>query len=194
MHASRSVLAMLSSALLLGCTEEPVTPPPVDGHEHGIVESRASAPSASQNKINALIRRSTARYQRVAAAVADGYELASPCVPGMGFHFQKESLLDGVVDPAQPELLVYEPQKNGRLRLVAAEFMVVAAAWDPFHDDAPMLGSRPFDDHRAAGSPGPPISHYQLHAWVWMNNPAGMYAPLNPNSSCEYEANADLPS
>jgi hypothetical protein len=181
----RTLTPILCSLLLLACTEEPVSPVSAE-HQHHAPLLASSVNSASQNQINALIRRSTARYQRLEAALADGYVLASPCVPGMGYHYQKEKLLDGVVDPSQPEFLVYEPQKNGRKRLVAAEFMVPAEDWDPFNAGPPMLGERAFDDHRAPGSPGPPFPHYQLHAWVWMNNPDGIYAPLNPNASCRY--------
>lgn len=142
---------------------------------------------AAQNKINAEIRRATAHYHQVERAVADGYAPVSHCVPGMGVHYLNMGYLsDGVVDPSRPELLVYEPMKNGRLKLVAVEFMVIAGPWDAAHDGPPMLGSQAFDDHRPVGSPGPPFPHYQLHAWVWKNNPAGMYTPFNPTVSCEF--------
>ncbi|CAN5659908.1 MAG: hypothetical protein H0U67_09100 [Gemmatimonadetes bacterium] len=92
-------------------------------------------------------------------------------------------LLTGTVDPARPEYLVFEPQKNGSLKLVAAEFMVRSEDWDPGNDGPPMLGSREFDDDRPAGSGGPP---FPLHAWVWMNNPDGIYTLFNPNASRTY--------
>jgi hypothetical protein len=187
MPRTRPTLTLMASALLLSCADAPVTPPLVDHHLHAPALSRAADHSAAQNRINATIRQATARYHRVEVAEADGYVLASACVPGMGYHYLSTPLLlDGTVDPAHPELLVYEPQANGELRLVAAEFMVRAEDWDPYHSGPPMLGSRAFDDHRPAGSGGPPFPHYQLHAWVWMNNPDGIYSPFNPNSSCEH--------
>ncbi|OKL38704.1 hypothetical protein [Pontibacter flavimaris] len=146
--------------------------------------------NAQQMRLLAEIRRATARYHRVEAAEADGYVLSSECVAspagGMGHHFVKGPLVDGVVEPTMPEALVYEPQSNGRLRLVAVEYIVVAAAWDATHDSPPMLGSVVFDDHRPEGSGGPPFPHYQLHAWIWKHNPAGMHAPFNPNVNCAY--------
>lgn len=142
--------------------------------------------SAEQNKLNAQIRQATAHYHQVERAMADGYTPAGGCVPGMGIHYVNFGLVDGTVDPSMPEVLVYEPQKNGKLKLVAVEFIVVAAAWDATHSSPPMLGSRVFDDHRPVGSPGPPFPNYQLHAWVWKNNPAGMYTPFNPTVSCEF--------
>jgi hypothetical protein len=58
----------------------------------------------------------------------------------------------------------------------------------------PMLGQIPFDDHRELieiepdkfvnAKGGPAFPHYQLHVWVWKNNPNGMYTPFNPNVSC----------
>lgn len=181
----------LPCALLVGlvtaCADAPVAPVQDQGlHAHAASEARRADVSASQNRINAAIRQATAHYQRLEVALADGYARASECVPGMGFHYLSAGLLDGAVDPTRPELLVYEPQRNGRLRLVAVEFMVPAAAWDPFNSGPPMLGSREFDDHRPPGSGGPPFPHYQLHAWVWKDNPAGIYTPFNPNSSCEF--------
>jgi hypothetical protein len=105
----------------------------------------------------------------------------------MGYHYQNINyLLDGIVDPSLPEILVYEPKKNGKLQLVAVEFMVIAEYWDAVNDEPPMLGGQVFDDHRAPGSGGPPFPHYQLHAWVWKNNPAGIYSPFNPNITCEF--------
>jgi hypothetical protein len=144
---------------------------------------------AAQNKINAQIRQATARYQQVEKAMEDGYapDPQGHCVPGMGIHYVNMAyVMDGMVDPSKPEVLVYEPTKNGRLRLVAAEFLMVAGPWDAVNSGPPMLGSQPFDDHRPEGSTGPPFPHYQLHAWVWKHNPAGMYTPSNPTVSCEY--------
>jgi hypothetical protein len=178
--------AVLLVVLTAACADAPVPLEP----DLGLGVHHAV--SASQNQINATIRQATARYQRLEVALADGYAQASDCVPGMGFHFLSATLLDGVVEPTRPEVLVYEPQPNGRLRLVAVEFMVPAAAWDPFNSGPPMLGSRAFDDHRAPGSGGPPFPHYQLHAWVWKDNPEGIYTPFNPNSSCEFAGEVTL--
>jgi hypothetical protein len=30
----------------------------------------------------------------------------------------------------------------------------------------------------------PAVGFYIKHAWVWMNNPAGMFADWNPEVSC----------
>jgi hypothetical protein len=151
--------------------------------------SANDAGDAAQNKLLATIRQSTARYHRVEAALADGYVLGSPCeaMPGqgIGIHYRKATLFDAVVDPSQPELLVYEPRENGNRDLVAVAFVVRASAWDPTHNSPPMLGNQVFEDKRVPDWSSPPFPNYEVHVWVWKNNPNGMYATTNPTVSCD---------
>ena len=135
------------------------------------------------------VRQATERFKDVNNAIAAGYVQFQGCVSGpekgaMGVHYSNFSLFDGVIDVANPEVLVYEP-KDGRLQLVAAEYVVPAEAWDPTHD--------PFDKPNLMGqlfhfAPGPnrygPIPFYELHVWAWKNNPSGTFADWNPNVSC----------
>jgi hypothetical protein len=95
----------------------------------------------------------------------------------MGFHYVNAALLDGTLDVAEPEALIYEPDANGRLRLVAVEYLVPFDA-HAIDQPPPMLFGRPF-------SPSPAFQVWGLHAWVWKHNPSGMHAPFNPNVSCE---------
>lgn len=161
---------------------------------------------AAQNALLAQIRRATAKYHRIEAAYADGYFLGSECVsvPGlgaMGHHFVNFALVDGVVNPLQPEVMLYEPTEDGGYALVGVEYIVVAAPWDAVNDGPPMLGSKEFDDHREIifveneegelvpvnAKGGPPFPHYQLHVWLWKDNPMGIYVPFNPDVSCQFE-------
>ena len=150
--------------------------------------ARVAAPAA-QNQLIETIRDATAKYHRVDAAVADGYVVASPCeaIPegGIGVHYRRSALFDAVVDPAHPELLVYEPQENGNLKLVAVAFVVPALAWAASHVGVPLLGDQPFEDKRIPDWSSPPFPTYELHVWVWKHNPNGMYATTNPTVSCE---------
>jgi hypothetical protein len=168
-------------------TTEPRSGSPV---ARGAIAVSADVSSdAAQNQLLASVRGATAAYHRVDAAIADGYVLGSPCeaMPGqgIGIHYRKGVLIDGVVDPAQPELLVYEPRKNGNLELVAVAFVVRASAWDPTHTSPPMLGNQVFEDKRVPDWSSPPFPNYELHVWVWKHNPNGMYATTNPLVSCE---------
>ncbi len=137
----------------------------------------------------AEVRAATARYHDLGAALADGYIPVSPCVEeaglgGMGYHFLNPALLDGVIDPLQPELLVYAPKPNGALRLVAVEYMLIDADQDLATDvDRPTLFGATFDGPMTGHGPGQPV-HYDLHAWIWEPNPAGMLAPWNARVDC----------
>jgi len=135
------------------------------------------------------VRRATERFQNVEEAKAAGYADSLVCVSGleegaMGVHFGNGDLLgDGELDPQRPEILVYEP-KNGQLRLVAVEYVVIAETWDANNPTTPSLLGQLF---HYGGSPNrygsPPV--YELHVWAWKQNPNGMFADWNPRVSCE---------
>lgn len=119
----------------------------------------------------AEVRRATAQFHDVATAVDAGYELGSPCVPGMGFHYVRGVAAGPAdLDPLAPEILVYAPRSDGSLQLVAVEYASMAPA---------ELFGVAFD---APHDGGPPF--HALHAWIWRGNPDGVFSPTNPNVSC----------
>lgn len=160
---------------------------PVD--EHG-------SHTASMVAELAQVRAATAKYHRVAEAVADGYELgwvngsgnrivagcvSSPAAGAMGYHYFNAALMaDNAVDELEPEVLVYAPSPDG-LKLVAVEWVVRSAQSNPPGVSTPpsVLG---MDMHILVPPPGP--AFYLTHAWVWADNPAGMFADFNPDISC----------
>lgn len=174
MFRVRSILvSALVAVLVAGCDDDALAP----------------APDPVQDLL-AQIRTATDGYQQVDAAMADGYAAASPCVAspggGMGFHYALQPLIDATVEPAEPELLLYEPVAGGGLRLVGVEYMVMAPEWDASHDSPPSLLGQSFDDHRPEETRhGIPFPHYDLHVWAWEPNPSGTFAPFNPNVSCD---------
>lgn len=131
----------------------------------------------------AQVRSSTARFHNLRVAQAAGYGLVpgldycfdNPRVGGMGFHYINVSLLDAVVNPRKPEALVYAPGKNGKLDLVAVEYIVPQSAWKAAQP--PSLFGRNFELN-------PVLGVYALHAWIWKNNPSGIYNDWNPRVSC----------
>ncbi len=138
-------------------------------------------------KMLSKLRDNTAKYHRIEVAEGDGYELGSECVSvpglgGMGHHFVDFPAIFEGYDPTKPQALLYEPTKNGRMRLVAVEFVIDKALWDEDHDQPPFFGSREFDFDDAVALPFP---NYQLHVWIWKHNPAGIFTQFNPNVSCE---------
>ena len=153
----------------------------------------------------AAVRKATARYRDVRVALADGYVNEKHCIamPGMGamgVHFvhpkrmglvMKEGRIDGTdteIDPSQPEILIYEPQKDGGLELVAVEYYTSQEAWGKA--PPPTFYGVPFNDMK--DDPTTPdvdeghgfTPHYDLHVWLYRENPRGMFAQWNSAVSC----------
>ena len=124
----------------------------------------------------AQVRRATAQYQDVQAALDAGYFLPEAmCVQhpehgGMGYHYLNPAFIaPGDPDPSEPAILVYAPRDDGSLQLVAVEYGSQSADATLFGQGFAPPGGAPF---------------WTLHAWVWKANPNGMFAPFNPNVSC----------
>jgi len=128
-------------------------------------------------------------YKVVAAAEAAGYGMFLGCVSSpqegaMGVHYPNGALVgDGVLDPMQPEVLVYEPTKNG-LKLVAVEYLVLADDWNANNASPPVLMGQVFNYNSSPNRYGMP-AFYELHVWAWKHNPNGVFADWNPQVSCE---------
>ena len=129
------------------------------------------------------VRALTARYSDPRAAVADGFAATQQCVPAMGYHYVNFSQLDGRLEPSRPEALSYADGPEGHV-LIGAEWIVVDRDQDlATDDDRPSLFGRPFDGPMPGHGPGMPI-HYDLHAYAWVDNPNGAFAPWNPSVAC----------
>ena len=155
----------------------------------------SSPANAGGSDLN-VARAATARFHRLAAANDAGYTvlvrdlagitcITSPGVGVMGIHYVNGSLLgDAVLDPAKPEALVYQPRPDGKLRLVALEYIVFQGAWlQAGHAAGPKLFGQPLKLIPMGNRYGlPPF--YEIHAWIWQHNPDGMFKDWNPNGSC----------
>ena len=135
-------------------------------------------------------RQATEVFRDVDAAIAAGYQPSNECEDdpkygAMGVHYANPQLIaDGVLDVARPEILVYEPTRDGGLRLVAIEYFQVDADQDLHTDaDRPWLFDVPFDGPMFGHTPDMPI-HYDLHVWLYRHNPAGLFAMWNPAVQC----------
>jgi len=118
-------------------------------------------------------RVATAKYRDINNALADGYVDIHVVLPNMGYHFEKASLVDSVFNIRKPELLVYNKRQDGGFNLVAVEYAV------PLDQsvNAPrgFAGSHDVWDHNTG------FGLWTLHAWVWKDNPDGIFSPMNPN-------------
>ena len=148
------------------------TPLPTD------VSGQTASDAEMDDQLEAL-RRATARYVIFDEAHADGYStqltecFSDPQDGGMGFHYGNGTLIDGRVEVTAPEVLLYERELSGEMRLVGVEYIV------PFgiSGEPPVLFDQVFVPNEAFGL-------WTLHVWVHKSNPRGMFAPWNPNVSC----------
>ena len=150
----------------------------------GAAASSSAAPGERGKSDLAAVRAATAKYHDVAAATAAGYVPVSGCeqLPGagaMGIHYLNPRLAaDLDVEPSSPEVLLYAPTADG-LRLVGVEYFVAAVG-----QPAPQALGETFAGPMTGHGPGMP-THYDLHVWLWKNNPAGTFAQWNPAVSCD---------
>jgi len=140
-----------------------------------------SAHAASDNPLVDNVRAANDRFKDVAVAVAEGYA-PIPCASGlqggaMGVHYVNGNFLkDGVVDIAKPEAVMYEPTADGKMGLVAVEYIA-------FKGPAALNGHL-FNFVTEPNRYGLD-KFYELHVWAWRPNPAGAFADNNPNVSCD---------
>jgi hypothetical protein len=164
----------------------------------------------------AEVRQVTERFRDVNVAVAEGYirdpfnmcdtaaMMGRPAALGaMGIHYFRPDLLGITAPPSprvngngtytdfrKPSILIYEPQADGSLELVAVENLVFAAAWHAAgHNEPPTFHGVPYDTMR--DDPNTPIDeahmfepHYDRHVWIYRENPNGVFSPYNPAVSC----------
>ena len=156
--------------------------------------ARSQEPAPGDTLVE-TVRQATRSFKNVDAAEAAGYGLFHGCVSGpqegaMGIHFVNGDLVgDGAIDALQPEALIYEI-RDGRLRLVGVEYVVIAEAWDANHETPPTLMGQVFHYVGAPNRYRIP-AFYELHVWAWKQNPSGMFTDWNPKVSCEdYTENA----
>ncbi len=150
-----------------------------DDWEHG-----RRSPSVEREL--AALRRATARFHDIQAAKNAGWNVeVTNCMDSlpagaMGYHYGNPGYInDPVPHVRKPELLIYEPQRNGRKRLVAVEYIIPYTLVPADTKPAPSLFGLPFHHNDGFGI-------WALHAWVWKENPDGMFADWNPRVTCAY--------
>jgi hypothetical protein len=173
-------LVLFSSAALIILSSPPSRALAGAQHPH---QSNASA-------LVAVVKDATERFKDVAIAEAAGYGLQFGCVSGsdwgaMGMHFVNFPLvLDGELDATKPEIVIYEPLPNGRLRLIGADYLVLADAWHATHPEPPQIMGQLLHLFEAPNRFGLP-AFYTLHVWAWKENPTGTFVNWHKNVSCD---------
>lgn len=125
-----------------------------------------------------MLTKAMRRFHNFDVAVDQGYIPVSPLVPGMGMHYAKLEYVDMNFEILKPEILVYHPDENGVMQFVAVEYLIPVEGCDPeLNYTPPSDGFLGDQDHWhlncAAGG-------WTLHAWVGLENEAGVFAPFNP--------------
>jgi methanethiol S-methyltransferase len=163
------------------------------GQTHTLASQHQQATADRKGEASAFIkvvRESTERFSDVSVAEAEGYGLTFGCVSGsdwgaMGLHYVNFPLvLDGVLDPKRPEIILYEPMPNGRLRITGADYLVLADAWHANNVAPPELGGQLLHFFESPNRFGlPPF--YTLHVWAWKENGNGAFVNWHPKVSCD---------
>jgi hypothetical protein len=164
------------------------------------------------------VRAATEKFKDVNAALAAGYVrdpdnmcetaemMGRPAADGaMGVHYFRPDLL-GITAPPNPRVdgngtytdfhmpavLIYEPQENGGMELVAVENLVFQAAWEAAGNKAPptffgkAYDAMADDPATSADEAHKFEPHFDRHVWVWRENPSGVFSPLNPKVTCKW--------
>ena len=180
-RAGAALLSAIVVAAAASCVNrEPTRPSAKDAHVH-VAPRRVGAAVPAPGEKMAELRRATVRYHDFAAAQADGYTVkVTDCMEdatrgGMCYHYAKGELIDGGVIEARPEVLLYEPMGNGRLRLIGVEFIIPFTAWTA--SEPPTLYGQTFARNET-------FQVWALHVWPWRENPRGMFSDWNPKVSC----------
>ena len=147
------------------------------------------------------VRRATEKYQDIQLALDEGFIQSTEEVPNMGAHFvHPKRGLDGEFDPSSPEILMYTADEDLGWRLVGTSFLLPRRL---VGDEHPQAFAGPLDNWHVHYSlcTGPnsisrsttpeecaqrqglwvPSYGWMIHAWVWDENPMGVFSMWNPS-------------
>ena len=180
----QTAMLLASIALLAACGGDPTSATSAAELQSSRPATGEASLGSTVNRELATLRRVTAPFHDFANATAAGWSTKiTSCMTdpggagGMGFHYGNTDLIDGTATVDKPQLLLYEPEKNGRLRLVAVEY-IIPYAFHGREEAPPVLFGRQFKQNDV-------FQLWGLHAWVWKHNPSGMFADWNPKVNCD---------
>lgn len=214
--------ALVSSALFqVACTGTPAVQEAENPRAHGRHATTNPAAGngvrAPGEPSLVEIRQATERFRDLSVALAEGYlDPMGMCVTAemegrpaeegaMGVHYIRPDLL-GITSPPNPRvtgdgthtdflnpaILIYEPQRDGSMELVAVENLVFIDAWARAGNrEPPTFYGIPWE--RMEDDPSTEFDeahgfdpHYDKHIWLYRPNPLGVFSPMNPDVTCRY--------
>jgi hypothetical protein len=222
---TRLIGTFVSALMITAAACSPETPPngAAQATPAATLDYRGGKPGVGEPTL-AEVRRLTEKYRDVRVALADGYirdpfdlcdtadMMGKPASLGaMGVHYFRPDLL-GISAPPnprvngggthtdfrKPSILIYEPQADGSLELVAVENLVFQRSWWASGKTAlPSFHGVNYDtmqdDPKSAIDEAHKFEpHYDRHVWIYRTNPNGVFAPFNPNVSCKHHTGAKM--
>jgi hypothetical protein len=94
----------------------------------------------------------------------------------MGHHYIDRSLIDEKLEIERPEMLIYAPAGDGKVELVAVEYVIPFRAHPPTEKPPRLFGQEL--------KPYPEFNYWGIHVWAWRPNSAGLFAEWNPAVKC----------
>lgn len=184
--AKPALSAIAAVALLAACSTSS-DPAVVAGSAdvHAVHARGTGELTAAQHQAVAQVRNVTARFHDIKVARDAGYTNQYPAgcavspdgAGAQAFHYLDPSRVDATIELLRPELVMYEPQKNGKMELIGVDYVVPFDQWTA--SEPPSLLGVPFMRNE-------PLGVWALHIWAWRPNPSGMFAAWNPKVSCEH--------
>jgi hypothetical protein len=183
-HARIRLPLTLAAAVLLGACADPAPlgpPKPVADPLPAVAFHAMNGQGADAVRALTTMAQATARYHDLDAAKADDFVFLHGCEvrgdegPVGIVYIHMGRLTDGVIDPAKPDGLIYEPRKNGKPKLIGVELAMPYALWSK--PQPPTFLGRTFQAEDEFGVWG-------LHVWLWTLNPEGLFAESNPRVAC----------
>jgi hypothetical protein len=169
----------------------------------GTLGAQAKQQGASTDPAMTLaqVKAALEKYKDPVVAVRDGYFSTLGCIdfpgggaehkmtsgvmdykPGaMGVHFLNPALIGPKLDPMKPQVLMYEPVGD-KLVLAGAEWFVPVQV----SKTAPTIFGQTLQGPMEGHAPILPaeLHHWDLHVWLFKNNPNGMFHPTNSALKC----------
>lgn len=153
---ARVLYFMVLSIVLISCSDDDSPPP-------------------WQSEIDQL-RAAVTPLMDFEKAKAAGYDIqATEYRTGMGYHFLNAGLLDDKFEPTKPEVLMFINDPMGNMELVGVEYGIPIEDLD---NPGPPPEGFPGDDD--VWKIDTEFSLWTIHAWVVMENPEGIFVPMNP--------------
>jgi len=207
----RILIATLGVALLTGtvlavrgAAAGPPAPPAqaaeataAAGHQHVAPATSGGGGKGLATQL-AKARLVTARYATsLHAAKADGYQIITPMIPDMGYHYLNPTIQG--FDPAKPHILVYQ-HRGDTWTLGALEWVFPSTPTTPplpgatygsfaaachYTDGTFVFAATQAQCAKRSPQTGARFNFWHpdlvtLHVWLWHHNPDGLYSGTNP--------------